>query len=178
LKKALDAVPAAIDMRKNTKDALNAVIEGSATPNASLCSQALTRHYKVTSNKDIIETAKQLRDFLAQMVSRLLSARAWLREGSTTDTGFAQTPDPRDGHTYILPGYASAGRLMSPLVLIHESFHDLDRGNVDFGGNPVNDQGARYHQNDTAVQLKNAYAMSQFVLHINVGKERFLTDNE
>jgi len=82
--------------------------------------------------QDIIETAKQLRDFLAQMVSRLLSARAWLREGSTTDTGFAQTPD-RDGHTYILPGYASAGRLMSPLVLIHESFHDLDRGNVTLG---------------------------------------------
>jgi hypothetical protein len=66
-----------------------------------------------------------------------------------------------------------AGRLLRPTILIHEAFHDLSDFNQDFGGNPAKDQAVKYHQNDTNTQLQNAYAMSQFVLHINEGQEKF-----
>lgn len=177
LAKAFAAVPTAIEMRNKAKDALTALIDGSPAAAATLCTQALGTHYKVTAKQDVINTARAVRNSLAQIAGRLASARAWLREDSSRD-GFADTPQPRDGHSYILRGYAQAGDLLRPVILIHEAFHDLDAFNDDFGGNPARDQGAAYHQNSTAIQLQNAYAMSQFVLHIWVGQERILNDNE
>jgi hypothetical protein len=175
---ALAAVPAAMDMRNKARDALNAVINQFGSADAVLGTQALGVHYKVSARPEVIATAQKLRNDLAQIAGRLLSARAWLRAGGGSSSVFAETPQPRDGHTDILPNYLLAGPLMRPLVLIHEAFHDLDGFNQDIGGNPARDKGTKYHQNDTTMQLKNAYGMSQFVLHINVGQERFLADNE
>ena len=173
---ALAAVPAASAMRLAAKEALDDVISGAATPRRTLGLAALDRHYKVSAAPDLDRVARAVRNSLAQVSSRLLSARAWLRQG--TSGGFADTPTPRDGHTYINLDYGVAGTLLRPTILIHEAFHDIADTNQDFGGNPVVDQGARYHRNDTATQLQNAYAMSQFVLHIHVGRERFLGDTE
>lgn len=173
---ALAAVPAASAMRLAAREALDDVIAGAATPRRALGLAALDRHYKVTAGPDLDRVAREVRNNLAQVSSRLLSARAWLRQG--TSGGFADTPTPRDGHTYINLDYGVAGTLLRPTILIHEAFHDIADTNQDFGGNPVVDQGARYHRNDTATQLQNAYAMSQFVLHIHVGQERFLGDTE
>lgn len=173
---ALAAVPAASGMRLAAKEALDDVISGAATPRRTLGIAALARHYKVTEGRDVDRVAREVRNNLAQVSSRLMSARAWLRQG--TNRGFADTPTPRDGHTYINLDYGVAGQLLRPTILIHEAFHDLADRNQDFGGNPVVDQGARYHRNDTNTQLQNAYAMSQFVLHIHVGQERFLGDTE
>lgn len=173
---ALAAVPAASAMRLAAREALDDVIAGAPTPRRTLGLAALDRHYKVSAAPDIDRVAREVRNNLAQVSSRLLSARAWLRQG--TGGGFADTPTPRDGHTYINLDYGVAGTLLRPTILIHEAFHDIADRNQDFGGNPVVDQGARYHRNDTATQLQNAYAMSQFVLHIHVGRERFLGDTE
>ncbi len=173
---ALDNVPLAITMRNKAREALNDVISQSNTPARTLGLAALTRHYKVTAPADIDRVAHDVRNSLAGVVSRLLSARAWLRQGQAN--GFAETPTPRDGHSYIMLGYASAGPLLRPTILVHEAFHDLDEFNQDFGGNPSNDNGAAYHANSTDIQLKNAYAMSQFVLHIHLGREKILNDNE
>jgi hypothetical protein len=145
LQMAFAAVPAALAMRNKARQAVNAVIDGASTPEAALGAEALARHYKVTARQDIVATARQVRDSLAAVASRLLSARAWLREGSSPQ-GFAETPQPRDGHTYILPNYAVAGPLMRPTILLHEAFHDLDTFNEDFGRNPANDQGAAYQR--------------------------------
>lgn len=174
---ALAAVPAANGMRERARDVLNAVIDGSGSAaDRTLGLAALTRHYKVTAGPDIDRVARQVRNNLAQVASRLLSARAWLRQG--TSGGFADTPTPRDGHTYINLDYGVAQRFLRPTILIHEAFHDIADVHQDFGGNPVNDRGARYHLNDTATQLVNAYAMSQFVLHLNIGQEIFLNDSD
>ena len=170
---ALAEVPAALTMRNKTKQALDDLIAGSNTKLGALCSEALKRHYKVSA-ADIDRVARAVRNSLAQVAGRLLSARAWLRQGQ--GAGFAETPTPRDGHSYIMLGYSGAGRLLRPTILIHEAFHDLNDFNQDFGGNPVNDSGAKYHRNDTATQLNNAYAMSQFVLHISEEQEKFLRD--
>jgi hypothetical protein len=151
---AFAAVPAALAMRNKARQAVSAVIDGSSTPEAALGSEALARHYKVTARQDIVDVARQVRDSIAEIASRLLSARAWLREGSSPQ-GFAETPQPRDGHTYILPNYAVAGPLMRPTILVHEAFHDLDGFNQDSGRNPANDQGAAYHKNDTKTQFRN-----------------------
>lgn len=180
LEMALAAVPAASGMRDRARGVLNAVIDGGSTTGAAadrtLGTAALTRHYKVTAAPDIDRVAREVRNNLAQVSSRLLSARAWLRQGRSG--GFADTPTPRDGHTYINLDYGVAGRFLRPTILIHEAFHDIADRHQDFGGNPVVDRGARYHRNDTATQLMNAYAMSQFVLHLNVGQELFLGDTD
>ena len=63
-------------------------------------------------------------------------------------------------------------------MLIHESFHFIDQFNTDFGGNPAIDNGAKYHRNPVDIQLINAYAMSQFVLHIHEKQEKFLNDSD
>lgn len=173
---ALAAVPAASGMRDRARAVLNAVIDGGAVADRTLGLAALTRHYKVTAAPDIDRVAREVRNNLAQVSSRLLSARAWLRQG--TSPGFADTPTPRDGHTYINLDYGVSGRFLRPTILIHEAFHDIADRHQDFGGNPVNDRGARYHLNDTATQLVNAYAMSQFVLHLNIGQEIFLGDSD
>ena len=173
---ALAAVPDANGMRLAARMALDDVIAGAATPRRTLGLAALERHYKVTAAADIDRVANAVRNSLAQVSSRLLSARAWLRQG--TVGGFADTPTPRDGHTYINLDYGTAGTLLRPTILIHEAFHDIVDTNQDFGGNPASDGGVRYHRNDTATQLQNAYAMSQFVLHIHVGHERILGDTE
>lgn len=173
---ALAAVPAASGMRNRARDVLNAVIDGGAEADRRLGFAALTRHYKVTTPPDIDRVARQVRNHLAQVSSRLLSARAWLIQGTTG--GFADTPMPRDGHTRINLDYGVAGRFLRPTILIHEAFHDIADVHQDFGGNPVVDRGARYHLNDTATQLQNAYAMSQFVLHLNIGQEIFLNDGD
>jgi hypothetical protein len=176
LQMALAAVPAARRMRDRARDALSDVIGGTSTPLRTLAVTALDRHYRVTAAADVDRVARTLFDALAQMNGRLLSARAWLRQGA--DEGFATTPYPRDGHTYIDLGYAIAGPLIRPTILIHEAFHDLSETHQDYGGNPARDQGAAYHRNDTQTQLVNAYAMSQFVLHIHLGQERILGDTE
>jgi hypothetical protein len=173
---ALDNVPVATTMRNKAREALNDLISQSNTPARALGLAALVLHYKATAAAEIDRVAHEVRNGLAGVLSRLLSARAWLRQGQ--GSGFAETPTPRDGHSYIQQGYASAGPLMRPTILIHEAFHDLDGFNQDFGGNPARDNGAAYHTNSTDIQLKNAYAMSQFVLHINLGHEKFLNDNE
>ena len=74
--------------------------------------------------------------------------------------------------------YSTGGRLMRPTILIHEAFHDLGDFNQDFGGNPAKDKGVKYHRNDTNTQLQNAYAMSQFVVHINEEQEKILEDTD
>jgi hypothetical protein len=173
---ALNAVPAALIMRNKAKQALHELISGSNTNLSGLCSEALKRHYKVSNKAGIDQVAHALQDSLAQVASRLLSARAWLRQGA--GTGFAMTPQPRDGHSYILQGYSVAGRLLRPTILIHEAFHDLDIFNEDFGRNPASDRAVKYHQNDTRTQLRNAYATSQFVLHISEGQETILEDTD
>lgn len=180
LEMALAAVPAASGMRDRARGVLNAVIDGGSTAGVAadraLGLAALARHYKVTAAPDIDRVAREVRNNLAQVSSRLLSARAWLRQGRSG--GFADTPTPRDGHTYINLDYGVAGRFLRPTILIHEAFHDIADRNQDFGGNPVVDRGARYHMNDTATQLMNAYAMSQFVLHLTIGQELFLGDSD
>ncbi|MCU0626485.1 MAG: hypothetical protein MUF21_08370 [Gemmatimonadaceae bacterium] len=173
---ALAAVPAARAMRDRAKVGLDDVIGGSSTPLAEVTRSALSRHYKVSAAPEVDRVARELRNALAQISGRLLSARAWLRQGQ--GGGFAETPQPRDGHSYIMRDYATAGILMRPTILIHEAFHDLSDTHQDFGGNPANDRGARYHRNDTVTQLRNAYAMSQFVLHVHAGEERILGDSE
>jgi hypothetical protein len=173
---ALAAVPAALAMREKAKKGLDELISASNTKLSALCFEALKLHYKATSPADADRVAREVRNLLAQVASRLLSARAWLRQGE--GEGFAETPTPRDGHTYILQDYSVAGRLLRPTILIHEAFHDLSDFNQDFGGNPAKDQAARYHQNDTRIQLQNAYAMSQFVLHISEGQEKILRDSD
>lgn len=173
---ALAEVPTALAMRNKAKQALDELIGNSNTKLSTLCLAAIQRHYKVSAAADVDRVAREVRNSLAQVASRLLSARAWLRQGQ--GSGFAETPTPRDGHSYIMLGYSGAGRLLRPTILIHEAFHDLSDFNQDFGGNPVNDNGARYHQNDTNTQLKNAYAMSQFVLHISEEQEKFLHDTD
>ncbi len=173
---ALAAVPAALTMRNKAKQALDELISGSNTKLSALCLEALKRHYKVSAAGDVDRVAREVRNSLAQVVSRLLSARAWLRQG--TGGGFAETPTPRDGHTYIMQDYSVTGRLLRPTILIHEAFHDLDDFNQDSGGNPAKDQAAKYHLNDTRTQLKNPYAMSQFVLHISEEQEKILGDTD
>jgi hypothetical protein len=173
---ALAAVPAALTMRNKAKQALDELIAGSNTKPSALCLQALKRHYKVSASADVDRVARAVRNSLAQVAGRLLSAKAWLRQGQ--GGGFAETPTPRDGHTYILQGYSVTGRLLRPTILIHEAFHDLSDFNTDFGGNPVKDGAVKYHRNDTDTQLKNAYAMSQFVLHISVEQEKLLDDTD
>ncbi len=173
---ALAAIPTALMMRNKAKQALDELISGSNTKLSALCLEALKRHYKVSRAEDVDRVARKVRNSLAEVVSRLLSARAWLRQGK--GGGFAETPQPRDGHTYIMANYSVAGRLLRPTILIHEAFHDLSGFNEDFGGNPVVDQAAKYHQNDTRTQLINAYAMSQFVLHISEEQEKILGDTE
>ena len=173
---AFEAVPAAIAMRNKAKQALDELIKGSNTKLSALCLEAIKRHYKVSAAEDVDRVARAVRNSLAEIVSRLLSARAWLRQGQ--GQGFAETPTPRDGHTFIMLGYSVAGRLLRPTILIHEAFHDLSDFNQDFGGNPATDQAVKYHQNDTNTQLKNAYAMSQFVLHISEEKEKILNDTD
>jgi hypothetical protein len=173
---ALAEVPAALTMRNKAKQALDDLIAGANTKLSALCLEALKRHYKVSAAADVDRVAREVRNSLAQVVSRLLSARAWLRQGQ--GGGFAETPTPRDGHSYIMQGYSVAGRLLRPTILIHEAFHDLSDFNQDFGGNPANDRGAKYHQNDTNTQLENAYAMSQFVLHISEEQEKILSDTD
>lgn len=173
---ALAAVPTAFTMRNKAKQALDELIKGSNTKLSALCLEALKRHYKVSAAADVDHVAREVRNSLAQVVSRLLSARAWLRQGE--GGGFAETPQPRDGHTYIMLGYSVAGRLLRPTILIHEAFHDLSGFNEDFGGNPAKDRGVKYHLNDTSTQLKNAYAMSQFVLHISEEHEKILSDTD
>jgi len=171
---ALAEVPAALTMRNKAKQALDDLIGSSNTKLSALCLEALKRHYKVSAANDVDRVASEVRNSLAQVASRLLSARAWLRQGQ--GGGFAETPTPRDGHTYIMQGYSVAGRLLRPTILIHEAFHDLSDFNQDFGGNPAKDRGAMYHLNATDTQLKNAYATSQFVLHISEEQEKILGD--
>ncbi len=173
---ALATVPVALVMRNKARQALNDLIAGSKTALAVLGSDAVKRHYKVSAASDVDRVARAVRESLAGVVGRLLSPRAWLRQGQ--GSGFAETPEPRDGHCYIMLDYSKAGRLMRPTILIHEAFHDLDSFNLDFGGNPAIDRAAKYHRNPTSIQLKNAYAMSQFVLHINQGKETILADGD
>jgi hypothetical protein len=173
---ALAAVPAALAMRNKAMQALDELTKASKTKLSALCLEALKRHYKVSAAADVDRVAREVRISLAKVTSRLLSARAWLRQGQ--GGGFAETPQPRDGHTYIMQGYSVAGRLMRPTILIHEAFHDLDRFNEDQGGNPAKDGGVKYHLNDTTTQLKNAYAMSQFVLHISEEQEKILNDTD
>jgi len=163
-------------MRHKAKQALDELIAGSNTKLSALCLEAIKRHYKVSAAAEVDRVAREVRNSLAQVTSRLLSARAWLRQGK--GEGFAETPQPRDGHTYILQGYSVAGRLLRPTILIHEAFHDVSGFNEDFGDNPAKDRGAKYHQNDTSTQLKNAYAMSQFVLHISEEQEKILDDTD
>lgn len=176
LEMALAAVPAALTMRNKGKQALDELISGSNTKLSALCLEALKRHYKVSAAADVDRVAREVRNSLAQVAGRLLSARAWLRQG--TAGGFAETPTPRDGHTFIMQDYSVAGRLLRPTILIHEAFHDLSDFNQDFGGNPAKDQAAKYHLNDTRTQLQNAYAMSQFVLHISEAREKILADTD
>ena len=163
-------------MRNNAKQALDELIAGSNTKLSALCLEALKRHYKVSAAAEIDRVAREVRNSLAQVASRLLSARAWLRQGR--GGGFAETPTPRDGHTYIMQDYAVTGRLLRPTILIHEAFHDLSDFNQDFGGNPAKDGGVKYHLNDTRTQLTNAYAMCQFVLHISEEQEKILADTD
>jgi hypothetical protein len=68
--------------------------------------------------------------------------------------------------------------LLRPTILIHEAFHDLNDFNQDFGGNPAEDKAVKYHLNDTRTQLSNAYAMSQFVLHISEEQEKILNNTD
>lgn len=173
---ALAVVPTALSMRNKAKQALDELISSSNTKLGVLCLEALKRHYRVSAQADVDRVARQVRNSLAEIAGRLLSARAWLRQGK--GGGFAETPQPRDGHTYIMADYASAGRLLRPTILIHEAFHDLSGFNEDFGGNPARDQAAAYNKNDTDTQLKNAYAMSQFVLHISEEQEKILGDTD
>ncbi|MCY2978476.1 MAG: hypothetical protein NTU79_07405 [Planctomycetota bacterium] len=173
---ALATVPDAMKMRNKAKLALDDLVSGSNTTMSALCLVALKRHYKVSAVPDIDQVAREVRNSLAAITGRLLSARAWLQQGS--GPGFAETPQPRDGHTYIMLDYPRTQGLLPPTILVHEAFHDLDQFNEDFGGNPVNDGAAKYHQNDTRTQLNNAFAMSQFVLHISEGQEKLLRDTD
>src|SRR5688572_23894542 len=93
LQMALAAVPAARRMRDRARDALSDLIGGTSTPLRTLAVTALDRHYRVTAAADVDRVARTLFDALAQMNGRLLSARAWLRQGA--DEGFATTPYPR-----------------------------------------------------------------------------------
>ena len=151
-------------------------LDGSGSDAAALGSQALALHFKVTARNDVVDTAKKLEGFLQRISAVLLVPKTVFRSG--VGGGFAETPTPRDGHVYIQSGYLKAGKLMRPLILVHEAFHNLDDFHQDFGGNPAIDKGVRYHKNDAGTQMHNAYALSQFVLHIHEKKERFLEDNE
>lgn len=65
----------------------------------------LELHYKVTAAADIDRVANAATAGVVS--SRLFLARAW-RMG--TVGGFADTPTPRDGHTYINLDYGTAAR--------------------------------------------------------------------
>ncbi len=172
---AIREVPRAFGLANKTLKALNAVIDNDGSAEAQLGSQAIVRHYKVTTPSEIVSTAKKVKALLLGVTDVLIQQKLVFKDG--LGSGFAETPHPRR-RIFILPGYVVAGKIMRPLVLIHECFHFTDEFHEDFGGNPARDQGARYHKNDTGTQLINAYAMSQFVLHINSNQERFLEDNE
>jgi len=177
LELAIAALPDAFRLIQESRIALRAVINNDSSDAATLGSQALTLHFKVTSGKDVLDTAKKVNEFIVRCAGVLIQQKFVLKAG-VGGNAFAETPTPRNGKIFILPGYALAGQLMRPLVLVHEAFHSLNDFHQDFGGNPAIDQGALYHRNDIGTQLKNAFAISQFVLHIHEKKERFLGDNE
>jgi peptidoglycan hydrolase-like protein with peptidoglycan-binding domain len=171
------AAPAAFVLSQDARRALNAVVRNDGSESAGLGSQALTRHFKVSDRKDFVDTAKKLEGFLQRISAVLLVPKTVFRSG-VGGGAFAETPTPRNGKIFVLPPYVGAGKLMRSLVLVHEAFHNLDDFHQDFGGNPAIDRGTRYHKNDAGTQIHNAFAMSQFVLHIHGKRERFLEDNE
>ena len=59
-------------------------------------------------------------------------------------------------------------------MLVHEAFHFLDGTHVDWCHNPDNDGGRGYRRVPKDLRRKNAYVLSQFVLHIHLKAEKTL----
>jgi len=171
---AKNTAPEAIDWIRATIRALDEVIaRGATAPNNA----ALLLHFKCVQS-DAADTARIVKASYEKMIDVLSQARTIFTAGIPGQGAFAYNLTPRDGRIYILVEYLQLGKRGKPTILIHESFHFLDQFNQDFGGNPARDRGARYHKNDKAAQLRNAYAFSQFALHIHEGQETFNGDTD
>jgi hypothetical protein len=143
----------------------------------SLGFMALQTHYRC-SLAEAKSVAGQVKGFLNSIIGVLSRAQQVFVQGDPNQGAYAYNLTPRDGKIYIVPSFMMLGKLMRPTVLLHEGFHFLDMFNDDFGGNPAKDNGARYRKLDKTTQLKNAYALSQFSVHIHEKQERILLESD
>ncbi len=176
---AIQRAPDAAKLAQSTLDVLKSITGGTMQPAnaAALATQALQTHYLCTPS-EVAQTAQSVKQHLEAIIGVLGRAAVVFVPGVGGDPdgagAYAYSRDPRDGKIYINPSFTLLAKFGSQLILVHEAFHFLDGMYVDWCHNPDNDGGRGYRSVPKDLRPRNAYVLSQFVLHIHLKGEKTL----
>src|ERR1700683_184534 len=173
----LGSLRGARDLVQATLNVLESVVGGSMQPAAdvALVTQALQTHYLCTA-AELAATARSVRDKLNAVMGVLKKGSGIFVPGVPGDpdggSAYAYSRSVRDGKIYVNPEFMNLAKFGRTLVLVHEAFHFLSEDNQDMCRNPDNDAGKSYRLVTKNLRERNAYSLSQFVLHIHEKSEK------
>jgi hypothetical protein len=173
----LGSLRGARDLVQATLNTLESVAGGSMQPaaDAALVTQALQTHYLCTA-AELAATARSVRDKLNAIMGVLKRGSGIFVPGVPGDpdgeNAYAYSRSVRDGNIYVNPAFMNLASFSRTFVLVHEAFHFLSEANQDMCRNPDNDGGKGYRLVPKNLRERNAYSLSQFVLHVRLKAEK------